>query len=216
MLGVAVILTGGGTSERLDVIGLALGAGVAYAGVLIWLRILPRFIPTLAHGSESPRQRWVLLPATAQFSLPTLGQLAWLFLFGAIQMGLPYWLMTRGLQTINPAEASMLSLLEPILNPLWAYLVSPAERNLRPGDLDRRGADSVGDRVSVLAGAARKRKSVVYSFVNRMYSYSRQHLPQAADVHRPRKLDVAGLPIRPGSAAACQPWPVRKDLYRRR
>jgi drug/metabolite transporter (DMT)-like permease len=69
----------------------------------------------------------VLLPDAMRFGLPTTGQLAWLFLFGAIQMGLPYWLMARGLQTVSPSEASMLSLLEPILNPLWAYLVSPTE-----------------------------------------------------------------------------------------
>jgi drug/metabolite transporter, DME family len=127
MLGVAVILAGGGTTERLDVIGLALGSGVAYAGVLLWLRMLrgesPRWLTVLNHLGSA----LVLFPDAARFGLPTTGQLAWLFLFGAIQMGLPYWLMARGLQSVSPAEASMLSLLEPILNPLWAYLVSPAE-----------------------------------------------------------------------------------------
>ncbi len=127
MLGVAVILAGGWSGERLDVIGLALGSGVAYAGVILWLRVLrgssPRWLTVLNHlGSAA-----VLFPDAARFGLPTTGQLAWLFLFGAIQMGLPYWLMARSLQTINPSEAAMLSLLEPILNPLWAYLVSPTE-----------------------------------------------------------------------------------------
>ena len=58
MLGIAVILSGGWSGERLDVIGCALGAGVAYAGVLLWLRILrgssPRWLTVLNHlGSAS-------------------------------------------------------------------------------------------------------------------------------------------------------------------
>jgi drug/metabolite transporter (DMT)-like permease len=126
MLGVAVIVSGGWSNERLEVIGEALGAGVAYAGVLLWLRLLrgesPRWLTILNHLGSAV----VLLPGALR-GLPTLAQLAWLFLFGAVQMGLPYWLMARGLRSISPAEASMLSLLEPILNPLWAYLVSPAD-----------------------------------------------------------------------------------------
>jgi drug/metabolite transporter (DMT)-like permease len=129
MLGVMVIISGSGGGERLDVIGLALGAGVAYAGVLLWLRALrgesPRWLTVLNHLGSA----LVLLPDAARFGLPTAGQLVWLFLFGAVQMGLPYWLMARGLQTVNASEAAMLSLLEPILNPLWAYLVSPAHES---------------------------------------------------------------------------------------
>jgi DME family drug/metabolite transporter len=109
------------------VIGLALGSGVAYAGVLLWLRVLrnesSRWLTVLNHLGSA----LVLLPDAARFGLPTPGQLGWLFVFGAVQMGLPYWLMARGLRGISPNEAGTLSLLEPILNPLWAYLVSPAE-----------------------------------------------------------------------------------------
>jgi DME family drug/metabolite transporter len=34
--------------------------------------------------------------------------------------------VARGLRVINPQEAGAIALLEPVLNPLWAYLVSPA------------------------------------------------------------------------------------------
>jgi drug/metabolite transporter (DMT)-like permease len=47
-----------------------------------------------------------------------------LFLFGSLQMGLPYWLVARGLRSVSPQEAGAITLLEPILNPIWAYLVS--------------------------------------------------------------------------------------------
>jgi len=43
-------------------------------------------------------------------------------------MGLPYWLMARGLRTVSAQEAGTITLLEPLLNPLWAYLVR--ERSL--------------------------------------------------------------------------------------
>jgi DME family drug/metabolite transporter len=131
MLGVAVIVSGGWSGERLDVITLALASGVAYAGVLICLRVLrgesSRWLTVLNHLGSAV----VLLPDAARFGLPTTSQLAWLFLFGAVQMGLPYWLMARGLRSVSPSEAGTLSLLEPILNPLWAYLVSPGDE--RPG-----------------------------------------------------------------------------------
>jgi drug/metabolite transporter (DMT)-like permease len=129
MAGVAVILSGGWSGERLDVIGYALGSGVAYAGVLLWLRALrsdsPRWLTVLNHLGSAV----VLLPDAVRFGLPTAGQMAWLFLFGALQMGLPYWLMARGLRTVSPTEAAMLSLLEPLLNPLWAFLVSPDQES---------------------------------------------------------------------------------------
>lgn len=133
MIGVAVILAGGWHGERMDVIALALGSGVAYAGVLLWLRVLrnesSRWLTVLNHLGSAI----VLFPDAFRFGLPTLGQLAWLFAFGALQMGLPYWLMARGLRTVSPQEAGTLSLLEPILNPLWAFLVSPTEES--PGIL---------------------------------------------------------------------------------
>ena len=40
-------------------------------------------------------------------------------------MGLAYWLVARGLRVVSAQEAGIITLLEPILNPIWAYLVSP-------------------------------------------------------------------------------------------
>jgi drug/metabolite transporter (DMT)-like permease len=56
--------------------------------------------------------------------MPSPGQLGLLAAFGTIQMGLPYWLMARGLRSISAQEAGAITLLEPVLNPLWAYLVA--------------------------------------------------------------------------------------------
>jgi drug/metabolite transporter (DMT)-like permease len=40
--------------------------------------------------------------------------------------------MARGLRSGSPQEAGTLTLLEPLLNPLWAYLVSPATETPTP------------------------------------------------------------------------------------
>jgi drug/metabolite transporter (DMT)-like permease len=68
----------------------------------------------------------LLLPLVLALRAPTAGQYVVLVLFGALQMGLPYFLMARGLRRLSAQEAGTLTLLEPLLNPVWAYLVSPA------------------------------------------------------------------------------------------
>ena len=45
-----------------------------------------------------------------------------LFMMGAVQFALPYLLFTRGLRDVESAEASLLALIEPVLNPVWVAL----------------------------------------------------------------------------------------------
>ena len=42
---------------------------------------------------------------------------------GAIQIGFAYWLFTRALRVLPALEVALLVLLEPILNPLWTWLL---------------------------------------------------------------------------------------------
>jgi drug/metabolite transporter (DMT)-like permease len=143
LCGIAVIVTGpfwyapgpdeGGDS--LPIIAIALGSGLTYAGVLLYLRVLrdlsSRWLTVWNHLGGA----LVLVPWVVVLAPPTGSQLAVLFLFGAVQMGLPYWLVARGLRSVSPQEAGVITLLEPILNPLWAYLVSPETEGLRPPTL---------------------------------------------------------------------------------
>jgi drug/metabolite transporter, DME family len=124
--GVGIIVAGNWGGERLGVVALALTSGVTYAGVLIWLRLLRgasgNWLTVLNHAGSAA----VLAPFVWGLAVPTTGQLAWLFLFGSVQMALPYCLMARALRTVSAHEAGTLTLLEPLLNPVWAYLLSPA------------------------------------------------------------------------------------------
>lgn len=42
---------------------------------------------------------------------------------GAVQLGAPYYLFSKGLQTVSLPEASLIALIEPVLNPLWVALI---------------------------------------------------------------------------------------------
>jgi drug/metabolite transporter (DMT)-like permease len=127
LVGIVVIVVGGWRESQLDIVGLGLGSGLAYAGVVIFLRLL-----------KDASSRWlitlnllfsglVLLPWVWQLPWPTPGQLALLFVYGAGQMSVPYWLMARGIRSVSPQEAGIITLIEPALNPVWAYLISREE-----------------------------------------------------------------------------------------
>jgi drug/metabolite transporter (DMT)-like permease len=127
LAGIAVIVVGGWQGAELPVIGLGLGSGLTYAGVVIFLRVLrdasPRWLTVLNHLVGA----LALVPFVAHLPLPTPGQLGLLFVYGAVQMGLPYLLMAHGLRAVSAQEAGTITLLEPLLNPLWAYLISGEE-----------------------------------------------------------------------------------------
>ena len=125
MVGIGIIVVGGWQEGELPVIMLALTSGLGYGGILVcmgrlrdvsspWLTVWNHFWSAL-----------VLLPIVVFMTPPSTPQFAVLCLCGMLQLGLPYWLMAKGLRTISPQEAGTITLLEPLLNPLWAYLVSP-------------------------------------------------------------------------------------------
>jgi drug/metabolite transporter (DMT)-like permease len=130
VLGIGIIVWGGRREAQLDVIAIALTSGVAFAGVIICLRIVrdssPRWLTVWNHLASA----LVLLPWVWHQPLPTAGQICVLIAYGAGQMALPYWLMARSLKVVSPQEAGTISLLEPLLNPLWAYLVSGEQPSL--------------------------------------------------------------------------------------
>lgn len=57
----------------------------------------------------------------ASFALTGRDVLLVLFL-GIVQMGVAYALFVRGLTVVGAAEASLLGMLEPLFNPVWAFL----------------------------------------------------------------------------------------------
>jgi drug/metabolite transporter (DMT)-like permease len=125
LAGVLVLVGGGWRESHLDVAAIALGSGLAYAGVMVYLRLLRGASSLWLTVLNFLASAVVLVPFVWAQPRPTPAQLAVLFLYGGVQMALPYWLVARGLRSVSPQEAGTIVLLEPLLNPLWAYLVSP-------------------------------------------------------------------------------------------
>jgi drug/metabolite transporter (DMT)-like permease len=124
LIGIGVIFVGGWQKGQLPVVGIGLVSGLSYAGVLIFLRVLrdvsSRWLTVVNHLFGG----LVLIPLVFDMASPSAAQFAVLFFYGGLQMGLPYWLVARGLRSVSPQEAGTITLLEPILNPLWAYLIA--------------------------------------------------------------------------------------------
>jgi drug/metabolite transporter (DMT)-like permease len=130
LLGIGLIIWDGWHNDQTAIVLMALGSGVAYALIVLGLRILrhesPRWLTIVNHLTAALAVLPVLL--LLGIPAPTWPQLLCLLLFGAIQMALPYVLMARGLRSVSTQEAGTLTLLEPVLNGLWAYLVSPEQQ----------------------------------------------------------------------------------------
>jgi drug/metabolite transporter, DME family len=106
--------------------GVAMGvaAGICYGSVVVCLRRMrdenPAWLIALNHAVAAI----VLLPwVICQECWPSLAQLAVLAGFGVVQMAVPYVLLLRGLRSIGSQEAVAIGLVEPVLMPLWVYLV---------------------------------------------------------------------------------------------
>lgn len=125
---------GSGTPSAL-VLLMGLGSGITYAGVVLflnalrhessaWLVVLNLFGSAAVIGAFAMIRNG-LDDSSPGFTTPSPAQLGVLVAFGALQMAIPYWLFARGLRSVSPQEAGIITLLEPVLNPIWAYLIAP-------------------------------------------------------------------------------------------
>ncbi len=126
LAGIGMLLAGGWTGSQLPALALALGSGLAYAAVLIGLRVQRHVSPRWLTAFNFLCSAAVLAPVVWRQPLPSWPQFAALFVFGALQLSLSYWLLASALRRLSAQEVGTLTLIEPVLNPLWAYLASPA------------------------------------------------------------------------------------------
>lgn len=64
------------------------------------------------------------VPLMGPLRTPAAGDVAALAYMGTFQVALAYLFMSRGLRHVPAIEASLLVLLEPVMNPVWAWLVA--------------------------------------------------------------------------------------------
>jgi drug/metabolite transporter, DME family len=116
---------------------LAVACGLSWALTIMGMRWLGREEQE-GRGSAAPAVaagNLIALLASLPFALPVVGarSLDWGIVvgLGTVQIGLAYIFLTRGLRTIPAFEVMILLLLEPALNPIWAWLI----HGERPGAL---------------------------------------------------------------------------------
>lgn len=141
------------TSPRPELGNLfALASGLFYALMMVTMRRLSR---DAAAGNDRSLAATVLgnglaFAVTLPLALPVAAvrpaDVAAILYLGVIQIGLAYWLFSKGLKRLPALEVSLLVLLEPVLNPLWTWLAAGE----RPSALA-----SLGGAVMILALAAR-------------------------------------------------------------
>jgi len=111
-------LTAGQSAGKL----CALGSGLAFAVTIVGLRHLREEGPgALLWGSVIAAAATLPLWGTGPSPTPT--DLALILFLGVFQLALAYVCFARGLTGVTAVEASLLMLLEPVLNPIWTWLV---------------------------------------------------------------------------------------------
>ena len=123
MIGVAIIsLDSAGEPEMAGVL-LALLSGVLFAVYMINLQRTKNVQPVYLTWLNNLVCALLLLMVVRSRLGLSLDQALTLAVMGAVQLGMPYFLFSKGLETVSLQEASLIALIEPVLNPLWVALV---------------------------------------------------------------------------------------------
>jgi drug/metabolite transporter (DMT)-like permease len=101
---------------------IALGSGLAFASLALFLRKEKAGSPIASIVLGNVIVALASLPFILQAPSLGTGGLWRLVLLGAIQLGLPYVFYATAIKQVTALEATLIPLLEPVLNPLWVML----------------------------------------------------------------------------------------------
>ncbi len=124
MAGVVIIFLGHPTSDA-PALSVALASGLGYGSLTVALRGLRRVAPSTVVVLNFIGSGLLLVPAVAIWGVFFLNgyQFVLMLVLSIIQMALPYLLFSWALQYVEAHRAALIVLLEPVLNPLWTYLI---------------------------------------------------------------------------------------------
>jgi drug/metabolite transporter, DME family len=122
MLGVAVICGGSAGEPDAVGVGMALASGLLFAIYIVSLRYLKEVNPGTLTFLNNLACCLILLPFVKSELSLSFNE-GWIVaVMGIVQLGIPYWLFSKGLEKISVQEASLIVLIEPVLNPIWVAL----------------------------------------------------------------------------------------------
>ena len=122
MAGVTVISFDSVGEPEMAGVALALFSGALFAAYMINLRRTREVHPIYLTWINNAFCALALLLVVSSDLELTLPQLVILAVMGSVQLGLPYFLFSKGLQNVSLQEASLIALIEPVLNPIWVAL----------------------------------------------------------------------------------------------
>src|SRR5262249_28428479 len=101
---------------------IALASGISFAGIAVCLR-MQKGTSTL----ESLMLGHILtaavgIPFLLNGSTPTKADVIKLTILGIFQLGIPYMLYGIAIKHVTPLEATLIPVIEPILNPIWVLI----------------------------------------------------------------------------------------------
>jgi drug/metabolite transporter (DMT)-like permease len=144
MIGTGIIFLGSSGEADLPGVAVATLSGLLFGLYITNLKFLRETSPVLATFVNNAVCCLILLPFVYGHLTLNTEQLVALAVMGVAQLGIPYFLFSKGLQSVPVREASLIALIEPVLNPIWVALVV--------GELP--GAPTVAGGAIILSGLA--------------------------------------------------------------
>jgi drug/metabolite transporter (DMT)-like permease len=121
MSGVGWIFAGAGEADTVGV-GLGLASGLSFGMLILLQRRYRHKDPFWLLGCNNLVVALLLLPWLGPEPQAGTRELLLMLLMGVVQLGIPYLLFFMALQRVSAREGALITLLEPLLNPLWVAL----------------------------------------------------------------------------------------------
>ncbi len=123
MFGIGVIFAGNASTDLVGLV-IALAAGLFYALLTLMIRMMRDSDAAAVTVLNNLGSALLLLPAVLLSGnlMVSKRALVLLLLMGVVQFGLPYYLYALGLARVKAYRAALITLVEPILVPVWTYL----------------------------------------------------------------------------------------------
>ncbi len=122
MIGIGTISMDSIGQPEMAGVALALLSGLLFAAYMVNLRGTQQVNPVYLTWINNLGCALLLLPVVKSDLALHPAQCGILAVMGAVQLGLPYFLFSKGLQSVPLQEASLIALIEPVLNPIWVAI----------------------------------------------------------------------------------------------
>ncbi len=123
MVGIGIIFAGSSAGGGWGLV-VALGSGLFYALLTLMIRMLRGSDPAALTVVNNLGAALLLLTPMLWLGGFALTPRAWVLItiMGVVQFGLPYYLYTLALARLPAFRAALITLLEPVLVPVWTYI----------------------------------------------------------------------------------------------